>query len=138
MGQRCRPKLPKMQRPRAHLHKWKQCRRRTRFVPSPRRCGERVAHRASISQRAIDHVLERKPCLEALDLAQHIGDERARVGSASVVRRDGDRGVAPERARRRQRLARKDVERCARERTLLERPKMSASTCSAPRAALMR
>ena len=72
-----------------------------------------------IPARAIDHMLERQPRLEALDLAQHVGDERARVGGGGVVRRDGDRGVAPERARRSERLARKDVERRARERTLL-------------------
>src|SRR5262249_41542449 len=42
---------------------------RTRFAPSPRSRGERVAHRALISPRAIDHVLERQPCLEARDLA---------------------------------------------------------------------
>src|SRR5262249_33801569 len=77
--------------------------------------------RASIPARAIDHVLERQALLEALDLAQHVGDERARVGGGGVVRRDGDLGMAPERARRSERLARKHVERCARERTLRER-----------------
>src|SRR5262245_24563748 len=77
--------------------------------------------RALIPPPAIDHVLERQALLEALDLAQHIGDERARVGGRSVVRRDGDLGMPPERARRGQRLARKHVERRAGEQTLLER-----------------
>src|SRR5499433_3183734 len=66
-------------------------------------------------------MLERQACLEALDLAQHVADERARVGGGGVVRRDGDLGMPPERARRSERLARKNVERCARERTLLKR-----------------
>src|SRR5262252_6430914 len=77
--------------------------------------------RASIPARAIDHVLERQALLEALDLAQHVGDERARVGGGGVVRRDGDPGMAPERARRSERLARKHVERRACEQTLRER-----------------
>src|SRR5262249_43561490 len=83
--------------------------------------GERVSRRTLIPARAIDHVLERKPCLKALDLAQHVGDERARVGGGGGVRRDGGLGMAPERARRSERLARKHVERRARERTLRER-----------------
>src|SRR5690349_4430979 len=76
---------------------------------------------ALLSSPAIYHMHERQPCLEALDLAQHVGDERARVGGGGVVRRDGDLGMPPERARRSERLARKHVERCARERALLER-----------------
>src|SRR5262249_47481956 len=77
--------------------------------------------RASIPARAIDHVLERQALLEALDLAQHVGDERARVGGGGVGRRGGGLGMARERARRSERLARKHVERRARERALRER-----------------
>src|SRR4029077_6604901 len=56
------------------------------------------AYRVLIPARAIAPVLGRQPCLEALDLAQHVGDERARVGGGGAVRRDSDLGMPPERA----------------------------------------
>src|SRR5262249_59813268 len=49
------------------------------------------------------------------------GGGRGGGGGGGVVRRDGERGMAPERARRSERLARKHVERRARERALRER-----------------
>src|SRR5262249_57319622 len=52
-------------------------------------------HSALIPARAIAHVLERQPCLEALDLAQHVGDERARVGGGGRVRPHADPSIAP-------------------------------------------
>src|SRR5262249_56492917 len=99
--------------------------------PPPPAVAGRGPRQALIPARAIDHVLERQPRLEALDLAQHVGGERARVGGSGVVRRDGDLGVAPERARRRKRLARKDVERCPPERTLLD-PRQDISVAPQP------
>src|SRR5260370_40299932 len=67
--------------------------------------------RYSVPNRPIDDVLERPAGLEALDLAEHIGNQRAGVGCRGIVRRDGHPRMGPERARRRQRLGRKGVER---------------------------
>jgi hypothetical protein len=76
---------------------------------------------ALISPGTIDDVLEWQPSLQALDLAQHVGGKRARIGGGGIVRRDGDFGTPPQRAYRRQRFARDDVEARARERTFVER-----------------
>src|SRR5262245_45451925 len=48
-----------------------------------------------VAHGAIDHVLERQGGLAALDLAQHVGDERAGIGSRGIVRRDRHLRVRP-------------------------------------------
>src|SRR6266704_1803793 len=78
---------------------------------------------ALIPAGAVDDMLERQARLKTLDLAQHARGKRMRVGEGGVVRRDGYFGMAPQRACYRQRLAPKNVERCAGERAFVERGK---------------
>src|SRR6266702_5441569 len=81
----------------------------------------RVGWKASIPEPPVDHIAQRLAALEARDLVEHIGDERARIGGGRVVRRDRDLGVRPQWAVARQRLVWKHIEGRARERALVER-----------------
>src|SRR5262249_32208372 len=76
---------------------------------------------ASIAGDPIDHVLQRQAGFHALDLPQHADRESLRHRLCRVVRRNRHLRMIPERARLRQRLARKDVKRRARQRALVER-----------------
>ena len=66
-------------------------------------------------------MLQRLATLVALDLLQHVGDERVRIGGRRIVRRHDDVRVRPKRAVLRQRFGRKDIEAGAGERALIER-----------------
>src|SRR5262249_12218327 len=76
---------------------------------------------ASIAGDPIDHVLQRQAGFHALDLPQHADRESLRHRLCRVVRRNRHLRMIPERARLRQRLARKDVKRRPRQRSLLDR-----------------
>ena len=91
-----------------------------------------------ISARAVDHVVQRHAALETLDLRDDMRGEHARRNVAGVVRRDRDLGMSPQRAFRRQRLLRENVERAPASVPSSSAATMSASTCNGPRPALMR
>src|SRR6266545_3353039 len=90
------------------------------MIRLPRR-GFNVPKAQSVAPVAVDHVLQRNAELDAIDLPQHVDHDRIRHRLRGVVRRDRHLGMIPERARDRQRLDRKHVERGARQRALLER-----------------
>jgi len=73
-----------------------------------------------IALGTIHDMLERQPGLEALDLAQDVGDQRARIGHPGVVRRNRHARMGPQRTFHWQRLIGEDVERRPRERPIIE------------------
>src|ERR1700719_1899985 len=83
-------------------------------VPSTSPPERRSLWLRSVSGIAVDHVLQRQPALEALDLREHVLGERPRIGNRGVVRRDEDVRMRPQWARGRERLGREHVEARAR------------------------
>src|ERR1700730_3250192 len=75
-------------------------------VPSTSTSERRSLWLRSVSGIAVDHVLQRQPALEALDLREHVFGERPRIGNRGVVRRDEDVRMRPQWARGRERLRR--------------------------------
>src|SRR3954462_8885781 len=74
-----------------------------------------------VAGQPVQYPLQRQAGLEAFDLTQNVCDQCVWVRSRSIVRGNCHLRVRPKRARRWQRLGRKNVERGARERSFLQR-----------------